>query len=175
MTVFIRQRTKNDCGIACLSMLCAVTYEEAEKAIPWRSSSSIHGTDTKQLREGAMRLGYSTESTLQHRLKPVKAPKSWEGLLPPMVSDWWALIPDNSLVKIPHPKGPSWGWHWVAWRSGRVYDPAYGVVAPGKYGVKPLSYMEFKKIENPCPECGAETITKWSGIACSKCNYIFCY
>lgn len=172
---FIRQRNKKDCGVAALAMLCDVTYEEAHNAIPWKSSSTIHGTDTKQLREAAMKLGYLTESTPQHRLKPVKAPKSWESLPPPMLSDWWTLVPDESLVKIPHPRGPGWGWHWVAWRKGRIYDPARGVFSPAKYSVKPSRYMRFIKVDDPCPECGHELKAQWSGVKCPNCDYWFCF
>lgn len=173
--VFVRQKGKKDCGVAVLAMLCDVTYEEADKAIPWRREGNFDGTTTKQLQEAAAKFGYRTESTPQDRLKVVKALKSWSSLPSPLVEDFWVLIPDNSLVKIPHPKGPGWGWHWVAWRKGRVYDPARGVFTPGKYGVKPSSYMQFIAVEDPCPKCGAETVDKWSGIMCSRCNYTFCY
>ncbi len=145
---FIRQRGKNDCGVATLAMLCGVTYEEAYRSIPWRRVGILRGIDTSMLRQAGIKLGYRTESTPQDRLKVVKSPKSWSALPSPLVEDFWVLVPNNSLVKIPHPKGPGWGWHWVAWRKGRVYDPARGVFAPGKYGVKPLSYMEFIKETN---------------------------
>ncbi len=141
----IRQRNKNDCGVAALAILCDVTYEEAEQAIPWRSSSAIHGTDTKQLRAGAIKLGYDGQGTPQHRLKQIALPPKWRKLPIPNTSDWWYLIPDNSLVKISHPKGPNYGWHWVAWRKEHIYDPARGVFHPSKHGAKPLSYMQFIK------------------------------
>ncbi len=137
----VKQRERNDCGVACLAMLCDATYEEAYLALLWRHED----TTTKQLREGAMKLGYSTESTPQHRLKPLRIPEFWEYLPSPALSDFWYLIPNNSLVKIPHPEGPGWGWHWVVWRKGHIYDPARGVFSPAKYGSKPTSYMEFKK------------------------------
>jgi hypothetical protein len=172
---FIRQRNKKDCGVAALAMLCDVTYEEANRSIPWRRKGNLEGITTKMLREAAGKLGYSTESTPQDRLKIVKAPKSWDPLPHPIVSDFWHLIPDNSLVKIPHPKGPGWGWHWVAWRKERIYDPARGVFHPSKYGTKPSSYMEFIKSDDLCPECGALLEAKWSGEACTSCRYTFCY
>lgn len=28
---------------------------------------------------------------------------------------------------------------------------------------------------DPCPECGARIIEKWSGVKCSKCDWWFCY
>lgn len=130
---FVRQRNNKDCGVACLAMLCGVTYEEAERAIPWRREGNLAGTTTKQLRIGAIKLGVLTESTPQHRLKPLRGDK-------------WADIPDNSLVKIPHPKGH--GWHWVAWRKGKIYDPARGVFTDLRFGEGlAASYMRFTKAE----------------------------
>ncbi len=142
---FIRQRNRKDCGVATLAMLCGVTYEEAYRIIPWRKHGILFGTDTKMLRAGAERLGYRTESTPQDRLRVVRPPKDWGGLAGALISDFWYLIPDNSLVKVPHPKGRNYGWHWVAWRKEHIYDPARGVFHPSKYGTKPASYMEFIK------------------------------
>jgi hypothetical protein len=31
------------------------------------------------------------------------------------------------------------------------------------------------KADDTCPECGAELKSKWSGVACTKCDYWFCY
>ena len=141
--VFIKQRGKTDCGVAAIAMLCNATYEQANRAIPWRRQSLLNGTDTKMLRTTAERLGYESRSTPEDGLKVVKAPKSWKDLPSPLLDDWWHLIPDNSLVKVRHPTMSVW--HWVAWRKGRVYDPARGVFTPGKSGYKPSSYMEFIK------------------------------
>ena len=143
---FIKQKHKTDCGVAALAMLCDVTYEEATRVIPWRRQGVLYGTDIKQLREGAMTLGYKNPSDRPPRMKTIKPPKSWDDLLPPIQSDWWHLIPDNSLVKVRHPTDKTI-WHWVAWRKGRVYDPARGVFTPGKSGLKPSSYMQFVKEE----------------------------
>lgn len=141
---FIKQKLKSDCGVAALAMLCDVTYEEAERAIPWSSSSTIHGTDTKQLRAGGLKLGYRTESTPQNRLKQVSLPPKWRNLPVPNTSDWWYLIPDNSLVKI---GSEQVGWHWVVWRKNKIYDPSRGVFHPSRHGSRPLSYMQFIKGE----------------------------
>ena len=35
-----------------------------------------------------------------------------------------------------------------------------------------------KKIENPCPDCGAELESRFyqgGGVTCSECSYWFCY
>ena len=133
---FIRQRTKTDCGVAALAMLCNVPYEEANRAIPWRREGCLQGTTTRQLREGAEKLGYKTESTPKNRLKPLIGPK-W--------IKTWTAIPDNSLVKVPHPKGSSHGWHWVVWRKGQIYDPARGVFRNLSGTSTPSSYMQFLK------------------------------
>ncbi len=143
---FIRQRNKSDCGVACLAMLCDVTYDEAKETIPWRRRGVIGGTVTKQLRIGALKLGYLTSSTPQHRLKVVRKPDTWEGMPVPMTSDWWYTIPNNSLVKIQWGDSPGGDWHWVVWKKEKIYDPARGVFHPSKYGYKPMSYMEFIKI-----------------------------
>lgn len=140
---FIRQKNKMDCGVAALAMLCDVTYEEAYRSIPWRREGILNGTDTKQLRAGALRLGYFTESTPKHRLKPITAPDSWSGK--EVDHTIWSLIPDNSLVKLPKLLFER-GWHWVVWRKGKIYDPARGVFKPEKYGDRyPSSYMRFTK------------------------------
>ncbi len=141
---FIRQRGKKDCGVAVLAMLCNVTYEAAYRAIPWRREGILYGTSTTMLRQGGIKLGYRTESTPQHRLKVVRQKAFWEELPPPSISDLWYLVPDNSLVKVPHPIEER-NWHWVAWRKDHIYDPARGVFHPSKYGVKPTAYMEFIK------------------------------
>lgn len=136
-----------DCGVAALAMLCDVTYEEAERAIPWRREGNLRGTYTRQLREGGFRLGYYTKSTPQDRLKPIIYSKFRAQLPPNTLSNVWYLMPDNSLVKVPHPEGIQHGSHWVVWRNGKIYDPARGVFRPAKYNGRPTSYMHFMKRE----------------------------
>lgn len=159
---FIRQRNKKDCGVAAIAMICDVTYEEAERVIPWRRHGCLHGTDTKMLRAAAARLGYEGLGTPKHQLKRLGGGS-------------WQDIPDNSLIKIPHPNGSGWGWHWVAWRKGKVYDPARGVFKPGEHGVEPSSYMHFvPEGTEDCPKCGTPTETQWSGIKCPSCGWTHC-
>lgn len=134
---FVRQRTKTDCGIAALAMLCDVTYEEAKAVIKWRATSGNRGTTTHMLREAARKLDYRTKSTPQKRLKVIKVPDVWLGKT--VGGEIWGFMPANSLVKMPH----KIGWHWVVWKKGKIYDPARGVFFPRKYGAVPLSYMEF--------------------------------
>lgn len=139
---FIKQKGKSDCGIAALAMLCNVTYEQAERAIEWRRAGCRQGTTTKQLRDAAIVLRYRTESTPENRLKVLRAPIHWVPLPGCSISDWWYLLPSNSLVKI---GSEHVGWHWVVWRKNKIYDPARGVFHPSKHGAKPLSYMQFIK------------------------------
>lgn len=130
---FIKQRGSKDCGIAALAMLCDVTYEEAERAIPWKREGLLNGTDTKMLKRGAWKLGYDVQGTKTGRLIPLRG-KSWDD------------IPDNSLVKI---KGEAAGetlFHWVVWRNKKIYDPAVGVFRPRHYHDRePTSYMVFEE------------------------------
>ncbi len=128
---FVRQRAKTDCGVAALAMLCDVSYEEVYRVIPWRKHGIMYGTDTKMLRTAAERLGYEGRGTLKQQLKRMGASIDWRD------------IPDNSLVKVPHPTLSMW--HWVAWRRGKIYDPARGVFSPEKIGLRPSAYMEFTK------------------------------
>ena len=131
---YVKQRHSKDCGIAALAMLCDVTYEEAERAIPWKREGWLSGTTTKQLIDGAKKLGYRTEGD---RMRPL----SYDHI------GGWTGIPDNCLVKVPHPEGH--GWHWVVWRKVKVYDPAIGVFKPHLYPLgKPVSRLRFIKEEN---------------------------
>lgn len=157
----IRQKGKSDCGIAALAMLCDVSYEEAERAIPWRRWGVSRGTDTKQLKEGAFNLAYIGMGTAQGRLRPC-GKKSWQDL------------PDNSLVKVLNPDNPFES-HWVVWRKRKIYDPARGVFKPKAFAWPPSSYMKFVPEGMVCPKCEHELIAKWSGVKCSNCSYWFCY
>ncbi len=173
---FVRQTHKSDCGIAALAMLCDVTYEDAKEAITWGEKHSGFDTYTKQLRVAAILLGYRTKSTPKNHLKVVHAPKIWAPIrCAPNTSDWWYLIPANSLVKIKRDDGDPRGHHWVVWRKNKIYDPARGVFHPSKHGAKPLSYMQFIEADDPCPECGHDLKAQWSGVKCSNCKYWFCY
>ena len=139
---FVKQRIKTDCGVAALARLCDVPYMKALLAIQWWVSSGNRGTTTRMLREAARKLGYSTKSTPQNRLKPIKAPDIWLGKI--VGGEIWNFIPDNSLVKIPYQQGRL-GWHWVVWKKRKIYDPDKGVFLPRKYNHIPTSYMEFVK------------------------------
>ncbi len=167
---FIKQRGKSDCGVAALAMLCGVTYEWAEQAIPWRRRGVAGGTTTKQLRDGAERLGFEGRGTEQGHLK--RMPPFEIPLLP---SPRWHLIPDNSLVKVPNPL--AFGWHWVVFKKGKIYDPAHGVFRPGQgnYYAIPSSYMQFVPLgTEDCPECGTPTEAQHSGIKCPECGWVSC-
>ena len=141
---FVKQRLKSDCGIACLAMLCDVTYDKAAGVILWEWGK-YKGTTTKQLRVAALSFGYPVDSTPQLRLKVVREPKGWRdaNTPAPSTSDWWYLIPPNSLVKIKRDNASSGDWHWVVWKKNKIYDPARGVFHPSRYNHKPSSYMQF--------------------------------
>lgn len=127
MITYVKQRDSHDCGVAALAMLCGVTYAEAESAIP--NYKKGRGTRTKQLVEGAAKLGYRA---LGKRLRPLR--NQW--------SAGWRGIENNSLVKVPHPQGQNW--HWVVWRDDVIYDPARGVFKPLFYpGGIPKSRLRF--------------------------------
>jgi len=144
---FVKQKSKVDCGVAALAMLCDVTYGEAKAAILWPTfdpkKNILCGTTTRMLRAAAAGLGYTTKSTPQNRLKIIKAPDVWIGTT--VGGEIWNFIPENSLVKIPG----KFGWHWVVWRKGKIYDPARGVFLPRKYDHIPTSYMEFVRCVMP--------------------------
>ena len=169
---FIRQRNKKDCGVAAIAMLCDATYEDADRAIPWRREGNLEGTTTKQLREAAAKLGYEGRGTQRDRLKLISAPPGWPKKIDHTI---WSLIPDNSLVKLPQLLGAR-GWHWVTWRKGKIYDPARGVFKPEKYGDHyPSSYMHFvPEGTEDCPECGTPTEAQQSGIKCPSCGWTYC-
>ncbi len=127
---FIKQRLKSDCGVAALAMLCDATYETAKEAVRRVRHPKARGwgTITKEMRAAGKLLGYEGAGTKTGRLVPLRG-------------KGWTAIPDNSLVKIPGP----YDWHWVAWRKGKIYDPARGVFKPTAYDNLPSSYMTFKK------------------------------
>lgn len=172
---YVKQRHKTDCGVACLAMLCDAEYEDANRAIPWRREGCLNGTTTKQLIEGAAKLGYETRGD---RLRVVKAPpgaKSGD----PVTPDIWRGLANNSLAKIPKPLTRDW--HWVVWRKGKIYDPSRGVFTPEAFykifGLNsfPTSSLQFvPEGTEDCPECGTATEAKWSGIECPNCGWTFC-
>lgn len=130
---YVKQKARNDCGVAALAMLCNVSYETAYRAIPWRKKGILDGIDTKMIRTGAAKLGYTGLGTEKHQLKRITG-CSWAK------KRSWHTIPENSLVKIPAPHD---GWHWVVWRKGKIHDPARGTFKPEKHGGVPYSYMQF--------------------------------
>jgi hypothetical protein len=143
---FINQRHKTDCGIAALAMLCGKTYEEANRAIPWRKHGCMYGTDTKMLVAGAKKLGYIGHGTATGQLKRITRPVQGSRFRSEdeLNRDYFAVIPENSLVKVPNPNGYG-EWHWVVWRNNKVYCPTKGIFKAEKYGARPSAYMQFKR------------------------------
>lgn len=174
---YVKQKHSRDCGVAALAMLCDVEYEDANRAIPWRREGCLNGTTTKQLIEGAAKLGYETRGD---RLQIVRPPAGWVEQHGTKV-DYriWTFIANNSLVKVPGPDGRNW--HWVVWRKGKIYDPARGVFKPEKFQETfglcfQTSSLQFvPEGTEDCPECGTVTEAQWSGIKCPNCGWTFCY
>lgn len=123
---FIRQRTDKDCGVCCLAMLAGLSYEESLGLIFGDEPPRNLSTKTKDIVAAASRSAHAF--TTRTRLKVCR-------------SKAWSEVPSNSLVKIRH-KGHS-NWHWVAYRKGKVYDPARGVSTTNKCGKGPSSYIEI--------------------------------
>jgi ABC-type bacteriocin/lantibiotic exporter with double-glycine peptidase domain len=135
---FVRQLNSRDCGVAALAMLCNVTYEEASKSIPWRREGVLRGTTTKQIIEGAIKLGYETK---HDQLQVIRPPEGWVTENGTNV-DYriWSFIANNSLVKVP--ADFSRNWHWVVYNKNKIYDPARGVFKPKKFH-EAFDHMSF--------------------------------
>ena len=125
---FIRQKTKDDCGVCSFSMLTGLDYEFSKDHFFGENYHGKMQTKTKDIVNAINRcLCFTTD---RKRLKPVK---SWED------------IPDNSLVKISR-KGRR-NWHWVVWRNRKIYDPARGVFKPLRFGRLPSSFIQILRLD----------------------------
>src|SRR5262245_51455634 len=55
----VTQRHQMDCGVACLAMICGVSYENALVAVAQVAPNvCVSGMWTKEIRQAAQRLGY---------------------------------------------------------------------------------------------------------------------
>lgn len=99
-TRLVRQRARDDCGIACLAMVAGVTYERAADVF---AALNIG-------RRGTRRSNYAGLVLATHALGLHGHRRPWRG---------WATVEGVAILKIPHPKGQNW--HWVvAERTTRV-------------------------------------------------------
>ena len=145
---YVKQKNKFDCGVAAVAMLCEVTYEEANRVIPWRRQGHLEGTDSSQLTKAMNTLGWWVKGTKNGRLRVITAPREYTGK--EVGFEIWSFIPDNSLVKVRLDDSKLNFFHWVVWRKGKIYDPSLGVFKPKKYcdtfpAVIPSSYLKVEK------------------------------
>ena len=113
----VKQRTKNDCGIAALAMIAGVEYAIAHAALFGPDHEGPTWTDKDDMIRGAAILGV----TLSDRLVRCVHPEN-------LNCD--ALVRTNPLA--------TGNWHWVVWDSGRrkILDPL-----PYKRGLSPISQL----------------------------------
>lgn len=117
--MFIRQpKGSNLCGQCCVAMVAEITIEESIELF-----GSKGRTTTRDLIDALLKKGIRTKNLVLYRIK--------KGQLPS----------DNSILKVLWKDGRS---HWVVYRKGKVYDPAYGVFKLDKYKEKIL--LEGDKI-----------------------------
>lgn len=102
------QRLATDCGVACLAMLCGVSWMRARTAIFGAVKRQGFSTRTRDLVRGATVLGFRLDS----RLRPCRG-------------RGWADIPTPALVKVGNHTKTGWHWVVVANHDGTksVFDP----------------------------------------------------
>lgn len=100
----VQQRTKNDCGVACVAMLAGVSYEIAKAAFDFKRRRTMR-TTAEDCINALRKLGIATE-----RFFPL-GPDPVESLTVP------ALLKTNKRRRI---------WHWAVYDpvTRRVLDPA---------------------------------------------------
>jgi hypothetical protein len=106
----VRQRDRDDCGVACVAMAAGATYEEAEAAmLAIGRKAPLYGRDAL---------------AVLSRLRMVAASCP----VPHKTRVGTPLIEKSCLVGFIHPKTGKG--HWIA-RDGRTaYDPAYATSRP---------------------------------------------
>lgn len=104
----IWQRTKTDCGVACVAMVAGVTYEEAEAAFDFPKRQRHRRTDMWDVYRALRKLGKKPEKRL----------------VPGPANGTNAVLKCNrgrrrTVVNVRR-------WHWCVWDSAqqRVLDPA---------------------------------------------------
>lgn len=76
---------------------------------------------------------------------------------------YWTLTPQDIENR--------WHWNLVNILIKRHYD-VFGLIDKG-LAIDKKTYVP-PGVQNPCPKCQAELISKHSGVKCSKCEYWFC-
>ena len=121
----IPQQNSTDCGVACVAMICGVSYKAAFKAMFPQGSKKNFRTHYKDLKRGISALGR------RHAPRAAHAPSEWK------------RMKCTAIVRTGN--GADWNWHWVVFDSvqGRLLDPklnhARVVVRPSR---KMTSYLE---------------------------------
>lgn len=114
----VLQRHSCDCGVACVAMICGVSYERALAAFPDAIQRRMvpgrkTGTSTVELSDACERLGVR----LGRRARPLRK-RDLASLSGPMI-----------LVVRLGSQPSSHNWHWVAYDGDRkrLFDPAAAI------------------------------------------------
>ena len=108
---YMKQKTKTDCGVACLAMLTGVSWVQARNALNFDKNEKVFLTTKDQMRDALRRLGVVTAK----RLTVCKYPERLQ-------SD--ALLRTNVLA--------SGRFHWAVWdaKKQQILDPYYKRTRP---------------------------------------------
>lgn len=110
MMKLVKQKTKTDCGVACLAVLAGISWSSARNALFDDQRKDNFGTDTQQMRAALKKFGIITSKRLVRCKNPSKNPDR-------LTKD--ALLHTNKLAD-----GHS---HWAVWDAQRmeILDPYY--------------------------------------------------
>jgi ABC-type bacteriocin/lantibiotic exporter with double-glycine peptidase domain len=102
----IKQKTKSDCGVACLAMLAGISWGQARNALFNRGRKKDFSTTTDTMRAALRRFGVITSKRIHRCTNPRRLKRD-------------ALLNTNVLAN-----GDS---HWAVWdaKSRKVLDPYY--------------------------------------------------
>jgi ABC-type bacteriocin/lantibiotic exporter with double-glycine peptidase domain len=102
----IKQRTKTDCGVACLAMLAGVSWAKARDALEFTRLDKSFWTTKDSMRCALQKLGVDTTKNLVRCKYPQNLRKD-------------ALLKTNVLK--------NGNWHWAVWdhKRQKLLDPYY--------------------------------------------------